>query len=260
MRHTCRSSASLLGGRHLEITALGQGIDMNIIDLGTVPSSAENYAIYIEQMCDSLDLDYGSYASMDPVTGAVYGYANYPDAWKAHYMARNLQRIDPTLQKSILSIAPVDWQRFDRDEKFNSVFAAAESFGISAQGLTVPIRGPYGDRGLLSVTRSCSLDEWEKLKRHIMGNLQTAAVHLHDSVMRTSGLIGALGYSALSSREKEVLQWAAAGKLQHEIGDILTISHRTVEIHLRSARDKLGAFTTVQAVGRAVSLGLIQPG
>jgi DNA-binding CsgD family transcriptional regulator len=72
-------------------------------------------------------------------------------------------------------------------------------------------------------------------------------------------LVSALGYSALSTREKEVLQWTAAGKLQQEIGDILSISHRTVEIHLRSAREKLGALTTVQAVGRAIGMGLIHP-
>lgn len=232
---------------------------MDIVDLSTVPSSSENYTGFIDQLCNSLELDFASYATVNPVTGAVHGYANYPDSWKAHYVARNLHRIDPTLHKASLSIAPVDWQRFDRDQKFNSVFQPAGDFGITSQGLTVPIRGPYGDHGLLSVTRSCSVEEWEKLKRHIMGNLQTAAVHLHDSVMRTNGLVSALGYSALSSREKEVLQWSAAGKLQHEIGDILFISHRTVEIHLRSAREKLGALTTVQAVGRAIGMGLIHP-
>ncbi len=232
---------------------------MKIIDLSTVSSGTENYERFIEEMCDTLDLDYGSYASMNPVTGAVHGYANYPDAWKDHYMTRNMHLIDPTLHKSALSIAPVDWQRFDRDEKFKSVFSNAKDFGVSSQGLTVPIRGPFGDRGLLSVTRSCSPEEWEKLKSHIMGNLQTAAVHLHDSIMRTNGLVSALGYSTLSSREKEILQWVAAGKLQQEIGDILSISHRTVEIHVRSAREKLGALTTVQAVGRAIGMGLILP-
>jgi DNA-binding CsgD family transcriptional regulator len=37
----------------------------------------------------------------------------------------------------------------------------------------------------------------------------------------------------------------------------LSISARTVEVHLRSAREKLGALTTSQAVGRAIRLGLI---
>jgi hypothetical protein len=63
---------------------------LNIIDLGTLPKSAENYVSFIEQVCDALEMDYGSYASVNPVTGAVVGYANYPDDWKSHYMTQNL--------------------------------------------------------------------------------------------------------------------------------------------------------------------------
>lgn len=232
---------------------------MDIIDLGSRPTT-EDYVSYIETMCDTLELDYGSYASVNPVTGDVVGYANYADDWKQHYISRNLHRVDPTLHVASRSIAPVDWQRFDRDQKFHSVFRAAADFGVSSQGLTVPIRGPYGDRGLLSVTRHCSLEEWGKLKKHIMGHLQTAAVHMHDSVMRSTNLFNALGFPALSAREVEILQWTAVGKQQQDIGDILSISHRTVEIHLRSARTKLGAMTTSQAVGRAIGMGLILPG
>jgi hypothetical protein len=54
-------------------------------------------------------------------------------------------------------------------------------------------------------------------------------------------------------------QWVAAGKSQQDVGDILGISTRTVEVHLRSAREKLGALTTVQAVGRAIGLNIIYP-
>ena len=233
--------------------------NMDIIDLSAVAKSSENYLGFIDQMCDRLEVDYASYASTSPLTGAVQGYANYPDRWKLHYMKRNLHRVDPTIHKSALSIAPVDWGRFEKDEKFRAVFFAAEDFGISAQGLTVPIRGPYGDRGLLSVTRACSATEWEKLKRHIMGDLQVAAVHLHDAVMRSDILSQALRQPRLSRREIEVLQWVAAGKSQFDIGDILNISHRTVEVHLRSAREKLGTLSTVQAVGRAIGLGLVYP-
>ncbi len=113
---------------------------------------------------------------------------------------------------------------------------------------------------MFSVTRDCSDREWAMLKPTIMRDLQIAAVHLHDSVMQSDQLIRALRFPALSGREREILQWVAAGKSQIDVADILMISHRTVEVHLRSAREKLRALTTAQAVGRAVSLGLIQPG
>ncbi|MEL5876590.1 LuxR family transcriptional regulator [Cereibacter sphaeroides] len=232
---------------------------MDIIDLSTVATDDASFLDYIDQLCQKLGFDYASYATTSPMTGAVQGYANYPDSWKMHYMRRNLHRVDPTIHKSALSIAPVDWSRFERDERFRAVFFAAEDFGITPQGLTVPVRGPYGDRGLLSVTRNCARSEWEKHKRAVIGELQVAAVHLHDAVMRSDVISRALRQPRLSTREIEVLQWAAAGKSQTDIGDILGISHRTVEVHLRSAREKLGTLSTVQAVGRAIGLGLVYP-
>jgi len=174
-------------------------------------------------------------------------------------MKQGMHRFDPTLYEAVRSIAPVDWGRFADDDKFRAVFYDARDFGITNRGLTVPIRGPYGECGLLSVTRDCGDAEWKKLKRAVIGDLQVAAVHMHDNVMRSGVLQSALRRPALSTRELQILQWAAAGKSQQDIGDILSISHRTVEVHLRSGREKLSALTTAQAVGRAIGLGLIYP-
>ena len=232
---------------------------MELIDLGTVSTDDAQRVRFLDMLCDKLELDYASYATQNPVTGAVQGYANYPEAWKRHYTEQGLQRIDPTLWRSVRSIAPVDWERFSDDEGFGAVFGASREFGIGAQGLTVPVRGPMGECGLLSVTRAGPRDEWRKLRRQIVGDLQTAAVHFHDSVMRSSTVTALMKLPALSTREREILQWVAAGKSQQDIGDILSISHRTVEVHIRSAREKLGALTTAQAVGRAVRMGMISP-
>lgn len=232
---------------------------LNIIDLSATPGRQENFAVFLDQLCQRLDLDFASYAMVGPFSGTIQGYATYPEPWKNHYMRQGLHRVDPILHKAGRSIAPVDWTRFERDDAFRSVFFAADDFGITPQGLTVPIRGPYGDRGLLSVTRACPVQEWEKLKTAIVGDLQLAAVHLHDSVMNSSVLSRVFHRPSLSTREIEILQWVAAGKQQQDIADILSISHRTVEVHLRSAREKLGALTTFQAVGRAIGLGVIFP-
>ncbi len=232
---------------------------MDLIDLSTVRGSAENFEGFIDQLCRRLGVEYGSYATMNPVTGSVQGYATYKSGWKQHYMTANLHRIDPTIHKSALSIAPVHWSRFERDSKFHSVFRTAHDFGITPQGITVPIRGPYGDRGLLSVTANMPEAEWRSLTRSIVGELQIAAVHLHDAVIRTGLILPPLARPSLSIREREVLQWVAAGKSQQDVGQILNISTRTVEVHLRSGREKLGALTTVQAVGRAIGLGFIYP-
>ncbi|MCE8527531.1 LuxR family transcriptional regulator [Ruegeria pomeroyi] len=233
---------------------------MDIVDLGTLPKSEAVYSDFLLQVREKLEMDHAAYAGLNPAAGAIHGYVTYSDEWKLHYQEQGFHMIDPTLHMSQRSIAPVDWSRLERSSDFRRVFRDAHDFGIGDQGLTIPVRGPYGDVGLLSVTRECSTDEWHKLVRHTLGDLQSLAVHIHDTVMSSDMLGRVLYHPSLSTREAEILQWVAAGKSQQDIGDILSISHRTVEVHLRSSREKLCALTTAQAVGRAVGLGLIYPG
>jgi DNA-binding response OmpR family regulator len=63
----------------------------------------------------------------------------------------------------------------------------------------------------------------------------------------------------LGKREREALTWAARGKTFNEIGEILSLSRRTVEFHLDSARRKLGVPTRTQALIKAAIGQLIEP-
>jgi DNA-binding CsgD family transcriptional regulator len=64
----------------------------------------------------------------------------------------------------------------------------------------------------------------------------------------------------LTEREKECLLWAAEGKTGWEIANIVSISERTVTFHLQNASQKLGVVNRRQAISRALSMGLIEPG
>ncbi|SDC91201.1 helix-turn-helix transcriptional regulator [Ruegeria marina] len=233
---------------------------MDIVDLGTLPKTEAVYSAFLLQVREKFEMDHAAYAGINPAAGAIHGYVTYADDWKQHYQQQGFHMIDPTLHMSRRSIAPVDWSRLERNKEFKRVFCDAHDFGLCDQGLTIPVRGPYGDVGLLSVTRDCSSEEWRKLVSHVISDLQSMAVHIHDTVMSSDQLGQILYHPALSARELEILQWVAAGKSQQDIGDILLISHRTVEVHLRSSREKLCALTTAQAVGRAIGRGLIYPG
>ena len=61
----------------------------------------------------------------------------------------------------------------------------------------------------------------------------------------------------LTERELEVLRWCKAGKTRPEIGDILSISSRTVAFHLEQIMNKLGANNQVTAVVIAIQRGLL---
>lgn len=57
---------------------------------------------------------------------------------------------------------------------------------------------------------------------------------------------------SLTSRESEVLLWISRGKSNREIGEILTISPRTVNKHLEQVFVKLGVENRASAAARAV--------
>lgn len=63
----------------------------------------------------------------------------------------------------------------------------------------------------------------------------------------------------LSPRMVACLQWASEGKSSVDIGQLLDISARTVDDYLTESRRRLGVRTRVQAVLRAMMLGLIVP-
>lgn len=63
----------------------------------------------------------------------------------------------------------------------------------------------------------------------------------------------------LAPRQVECLRWVQAGKSSFAIGAILGISPRTVDDYIGEACTRLGVRTRVQAVSRAIKLGLISP-
>lgn len=61
----------------------------------------------------------------------------------------------------------------------------------------------------------------------------------------------------LTRREVQCLKWAASGKTDVEIGEIVHISMPTVRFHIRNAAAKLGAPGRAQAIHKASTLGYI---
>ena len=44
---------------------------MELIDLAATPEGRHDFVDYLDYICNSLDLDYASYASANPVSGKV---------------------------------------------------------------------------------------------------------------------------------------------------------------------------------------------
>ena len=74
---------------------------------------------------------------------------------------------------------------------------------------------------------------------------------------RQGGSCAAATQPQLSPRMLSCLRWASEGKSSVDIGQLLGISPRTVDDYLTESRRRLGVRTRVQAVLRAVALGLL---
>ncbi len=64
---------------------------------------------------------------------------------------------------------------------------------------------------------------------------------------------------SLSEREREILLWAADGKSDQVIADILMIKHSIVRFHIKNIFHKLEVNERTLAVVKAIKLGLIAP-
>lgn len=64
-------------------------------------------------------------------------------------------------------------------------------------------------------------------------------------------------YQTLTMREREVFQMAAKGKTSTEIGEILSISPRTVEIHRNHILKKLGLRNQSELIRYAIKRGIL---
>lgn len=183
----------------------------------------------------------------------------YPEEWTSLYLDRNYFEIDPVIELSRTGFLPVDWSNLDRrSASTRSFFKEAGSFDIGRHGLTVPIRGPGGERSLFSVTSNLPMPEWRKLRLSSNHDLQILSHYLHEKALSASGLRTNGGHRKLSRREQECLQLLAHGLVSKRIAAKLQISENAVRLYLKLAKRKLDAKTMYQAIARASFFEIIQ--
>lgn len=146
------------------------------------------------------------------------------------------------------------WKKAHRQSPADARYQLIRSpSGPGVQGLQVPVFGPQGLEGAMSLGGE-----------RVVGSAQ---VRLGLTSVATSAFFSARRIleapvgdfvKSLTRREREVLAWIAAGRRQADIAVTLGLSDRTVENHLRSARRRLGVKTTAQAVSMAIRHGEIE--
>ena len=193
---------------------------------------------------------------------AIY-LTNVPTKWTDRYLEESYQDDDPIIRECLTSRLPVSWTEKLRSKagtvREGKVLADALDFGIR-RGFTVPMHGPGGELGIMSLYSDLTDREFLKCMDAKKYDLHVVSLYLHDAVQKTLANVHQIPKPIpLTDREVEILQWTAIGKTAWEIGSICKISERTVNFHLQNLMGKLGVHNKTHAAAKAMSFGFIQP-
>lgn len=175
-----------------------------------------------------------------------------------HAVVYEFGRRDRALKESLARRTPVFWadlQRLELAPEEASMIEECRELGLQEVCTYVTrASGRHGRAVMLASHRPIAPDETLRAEAARLASAYDAAI-----VEALESACGPPRHVELSDRQLECLRWTSAGKSAADIGDILGLSARTVEDHIAAACRKLSVRTRLQAVSRAVRLGIITP-
>lgn len=223
-------------------------------------SGEEVFRLFLDALA-ALGYDRVMYSALAnvPAAGAAPAIMrNYPDDWIRHYVAQGYVQSDPVRRACITARRPFAWSEIDRSPNFSAkhlrIFPEAKSARLY-DGIAVPLHGPYGE--VMGVGLASSTGGTDPLQH--LNTINVIATQFHTAYTGLMAPPLAPVAVRLTEREREVLKWCLAGKSNSLIGEILSVSEKTVEFHLTNIFTKLDVSTRVAAVVKALHLGLIMP-
>ncbi|MGH1379230.1 MAG: autoinducer binding domain-containing protein [Alphaproteobacteria bacterium] len=208
-----------------------------------------------DRICYSLITDHPS-VSMDAGHAVM---RNYPESWMTYYIENGYDKLDPVPKFCFISNRPFTWE-FVTDHM--NISTPQKQLMHEAKeeklhdGIAVPMHGINGELSGVGLASSIpgithDVDVLTKInaicRQFHLAYLELLQADNNDTKIN------------LTNREREILHWAAEGKSDAVISDILGISYSTVRFHLNNAYTKLETNERVFAVTKAIRLGLILP-
>lgn len=170
----------------------------------------------------------------------IMQFQTYPEAWTDHYTRQAYALRDPTIAWGFSEEGACRWSEFTLPDPFN-ILGEARRFGLN-YGVTVSC-GPVTSRTIASFTlrdREFRDDEIDLISQQIR--------RLHDLAHPPEGLTKA---------QIEALRCIAAGDRHAAAAAKLGITQSAFKARLLSARERLMARTTAEAIQRAKEYRLL---
>ncbi len=183
---------------------------------------------------------------------------HFPPEWTETYLGEQYALHDPIVHRLVSREGrDIIWSDLNKlvQRKSNAwkVMNEGRDFGLH-EGVTYPILGysGYVAGATFAGPRFDPDPEFRAALSLVAAYAHSRMLHIHREGRRPQEPV------ILTAREREVLRWAAQGKSDWEIGEILCISEHTAQKHIENVKRKLGVSKRIQAVVEAVKRSLIR--
>ena len=182
---------------------------------------------------------------------------SYPEDWMKFYQEKKYMDVDPVVDTVFKTRLPFFWDhvtnKFDKNTSQYKMMKEAEDAGL-AEGICIPVNNGVDELTGIGVARSkrICVNDYK-----VMAEINLLSLFFHETFR---GLIQKPPTIFLTQKEKDVLSWAAEGKVDDDIASLMNISFHTVRFHWKNIFSKLNVYNKMQAVAKAIRLCLIVPG
>jgi DNA-binding CsgD family transcriptional regulator len=199
------------------------------------------------------------FASIRGRTLGRIAWSEFPDGYVDAYIERRWDWIDPVLACALRASRPFRWsdvvEKLKLSDTQRGFMDECRELKVHS-GLIFPFHGPGQRLDIMSISRRADQEPNQETTGLLHGI--SAQTWQRYQELTEKQLFVEPEKASLSPRELEILRWCKDGKSRLDIGEILAISPKTVEFHLRNIMDKLGANNQITAVVIAIQRGLIE--
>jgi len=184
----------------------------------------------------------------------INSVSNTPDAWRERSKDMTLAVQDPVFTRLQNSREPFFYDAdFYAKAGAGALYEEGSPFGY-VNGVSASLHLP-GDRAVFwGFDSPDRLPNNEKSRMQLLSTTQLVGVFAASAVEKILGPSEPL----LSVSQREALQHARRGRSSWHIAQLMGIGEDTVNYHLKRCRAVLGVRTRLEAVHKAVELGLIE--
>ncbi|MEP7453754.1 LuxR C-terminal-related transcriptional regulator [Phyllobacterium sp. SB3] len=227
--------------------------------------------IEIRQRLDCLHITHVGYSNQTTAlsgsTPDISVTTTLPFNWVMRYSAKGYHKVDPLLDAVITSRHPAQiagsvrnlLEEAKTSPEIGKYFRDREMRTTGNLFLAVGASNNYGFKGITEFSFNIDKSEQAAFIERIRQRLISSSSKLHTSLHGgRNPALAAIVAKLLTKREIDCLYWAANGKTDGEIGEILDIARWTVVTYLQNAKNKLGCANRTSTVATALALGVIE--